>query len=319
MASKDFELFQKRLAARGATVVDRLERGKLDSFRYALVHSYNSEVITPHKGDLVTSKALINHEKLQMDYDQKTFSAETGSGHKIGDIFYWNRTDTHWLIIMQHITERAYFKASIKKALYKFKWRNDDGVVYEQWAALLGPVETKMNQQERKGIAFDVGNNTLTLWMGASEGTKTLDRYDKIMVAGKVWKINVVDDITTPSLVNLHLVEDLTDAGRDNTAEEIARDYEHMIEEVEVVSDYEITGLASTNAIKGLTQTYTISPIDPLGVWKLSSTLGTILTMNGTSVTILFSGALGSTELSYTIADVAVVTKSLKVTSMLVG
>ena len=315
MASKEYELFQKRLANRGVTEIERMTKGKEDSFNYALLHSYNSETI---EKEGILSKGLINHEKLQMDYDQKTLSTTLASGFEIGDTFYWGRTDTNWVVIIQHITERAYLKFSIKKALYKFRWRNDDGVIWEQWAALLGPVETKISEENRKGVNFDVGNNTLTLWMGATEGTKTLNRYDKIMVAGKVWRINVVDDITTPKLVNLHLIEDFVDEDRDNKPEEIARDYEHMIEEVPVESSYAITGVDVTNAIKGLTQTFTIAPIDESGVWTIDNpALGEILSMDGSSATVKFNGSLGSTHLIYSIENVEVVRKVVKVKSML--
>jgi len=315
MASKEYELFQKRLANRGLTEMDRMTKGKEDSFNYALIHSYNSETLDKNG---VLSKGLINNEKLQLDYDQKTLSTTLASNIEVGDTLYWERTDTNWIVIIHQLTERAYLKFSIKKALYKFKWRNDDGVIWEQWAALLGPVETKISEDNKKGVNFDIGNNTLTLWMGASEGTKTLDRYDKIMVAGKVWKINVVDDITTPKLVILHLIEDFVDEDKDNSAEQIARDYEHMVEEVQVESNYVITGLEETNPIKGLIQTYTIDPTDESAIWSIDNpTLGDILAQDASSITIKFNGSIGSTHLSYSIADVKAATKVIKVKSIL--
>ena len=310
----DYELFQKRLSNRGSSVADRLTTDKLKSFQHALVYAYNSEDMDK---DGVLSKALINNEKLQMDYDQKVISSGFENGYKIGDVVYWTRTGTHWLIISQQLTERAYFKASIKKALYKIKWRGDsDKVVYEQWAALLGPVETKLNEQIKNSIAFDVPNDTLTLWMGASEATKSLNVYDKIMIANKVWRINVVDDITTPSLVNIHLIQDLKDNDKDNTTDGIARDYEHIIEVVEEPGIYEIEGSQAISPVRGLIQNYIITPSDIGGSWSIDPTFATITTSSVSDATVQFNSNIGTTELLYTIADVIVARKAIKITSI---
>lgn len=310
----DYEIFQKRLSNRGVSVADRLVADKLKSFQHALIYAYNSEIIDK---DGVLSKALINNEKLQMDYDQKVISSGFENGYKVGDIIYWKRTDTRWLIISQQMTERAYFKASIKKALYKIKWRGDnDKTVYEQWAALLGPVETKLNEQIKNGLGFDVPNDTLTLWMGASEATKSLNKYDKIMIANKIWKINVIDDITTPSLVNLHLIADLKDNDKDNVSEGIARDYEHMIEVVEEPSAYTIEGPQSISPVRGLVQNYTIEPSDVGGSWSIDSTFATIVASDVSSATVQFNSNIGTTELIYTIADTIVAKKTIKITSL---
>lgn len=310
----DYEIFQKRLSNRGTSMAERLTTDKLKSFKHALVYAYNSEDI---EKDGVLSKALINNEKLQMDYDHKIISSEFENGYEVGDVVYWTRTDTHWLIVSQQMTERAYFKASMKKALHKFKWRSDNGkVVYEQWASLLGPVETKLNQQMKNGIAFDVPNDTLTLWMGASEATKSLKVYDKIMIANRVWRINVVNDITTPSLVNIHLIQDLKDNDRDNTEDGIARDHEHTIEVVEEPGTYEIEGLQSVSPVKGLIQNYTIASSDAGGSWSIDSAFATIVESSVSDVTVQFNSNIGTTELLYIIADVVVAKKIIKITSI---
>jgi hypothetical protein len=43
-------------------------------------------------------RALINPDKLKMDYDDKIISIGFESGFKPGDIFEWLNTGSHWII-----------------------------------------------------------------------------------------------------------------------------------------------------------------------------------------------------------------------------
>jgi hypothetical protein len=310
----NFDIFKKRLGARGVTEADRMAKDKYDSFKYALVHSYNSETVEKNGASY---KALVSDDKVSMDQDQKNLSIEFTSGCKVGDTLYWGRTDTHWVVITQHITERAYFRGDMRKALYKIKWRDDTGKVYEQWVSLLGPTETKIDEQEKKGISFDAPNNSLTLWLGAGEGTAALKRYKNIYVAGKVWRINVADDLTSPGLIKLHLSEDLIDKDKDNQEEQLARDHEHMITEVPQVGETAISGLEKVSPVMGMTQTYTVEPSNVAGVWSVDPQFATIGRQDGISATINFTGKVGITQITYSLDGVITATKSVKVSSLL--
>lgn len=310
----NFEIFKKRLDARGLTEVDRMTKNKHSAFLTALTRSYNSEIMEKN-GD--TYRALVSDDKVNMDQDQKNLSIEFTSGCQVGTTLYWPRTDTHWVVITQHLTEKAYFKGDMRKALYKIKWRDDAGKAYEQWVSVLGPVETKINEQSKKGINFDAPNNSLTLWLGANEGTAALQRYKKIYVAGKVWQVTVADDITTPSLIKLQLIEDAIDKDQDNTQEQIARDYEHMIMEVTPIGETTITGVEKVSPILGLAQTYMAEPSNATGVWSVDSQFATIAKQDDGSATINFTGKVGVTEITYSIGETVAAKKAVRVVSML--
>lgn len=219
--SKEFEMFQKRLTQRGKTAVDRAETDKLRTFKQVLDSAYNSEWI---EKDGKLHKALLGNYRLKMDYDEKTLSTLNDWGYRIGDTIYWPRTDSYWIVMTEHLTERAYFKGDIRRAHHLIRWRDARGIVREAWAALRGPKETVIKEEIKKHLMYDVPNNSLTLWFGASEGAESLRRYSHIMIAGKTWRINIVDNMVAPGLIKMRLTEAAFDKEQDNLDLQIARD-----------------------------------------------------------------------------------------------
>ena len=64
---------------------------------------------------------------------------------KPGDVFEWYRTHTYWLITLQDVDEIAYFRGEIRRCDYQINWLDDEGNELKTFAAIRGPVETKIN------------------------------------------------------------------------------------------------------------------------------------------------------------------------------
>ena len=96
---------------------NRVDKSKLHSMQMALQNSYQAEWITLNDNQY---RCLINPDKLKEDYDQKVISIEHSAGMKEGDVFYWDRTDTHWLVYLQQHSESAYFRAQIRRCNYQY-------------------------------------------------------------------------------------------------------------------------------------------------------------------------------------------------------
>ena len=73
------------------------KRRSLDS---AVKYSYQGAHIA-HLGQDEDILALINPNKLKMDYDDKTLSVGYEYNFKIGDVLEWKNTNTYWLIYLQ--------------------------------------------------------------------------------------------------------------------------------------------------------------------------------------------------------------------------
>ena len=99
----------KRLNYRGNNQQNRMISGKLASLKRALLYSYQAATAILEDGR--EFRCLINPDKLKDDYDKKIISADFCLGLKEGDVFYWERTKTHWMVTLQHLEEEAYFRA----------------------------------------------------------------------------------------------------------------------------------------------------------------------------------------------------------------
>jgi len=77
----------------------------------------------------VVARALVNPNKLTMDYDNKILSVGYEYDYKPGDIFKWLNTDTYWIVYLQDLTELAYFRGDIRKCRYTISWKSENGEV----------------------------------------------------------------------------------------------------------------------------------------------------------------------------------------------
>jgi hypothetical protein len=137
----------------GPSQQQRMVRDKQKSLAKALVYSYQGAFIKKcefNRKDIPYEerypiRALINPNKLKMDYDDKIISIGYESGFQPGDVFKWHGTNTYWLIYLQDLDEIAYFRGEIRRCDYMITWLDEDGNEKSTYAAIRGPVETKIN------------------------------------------------------------------------------------------------------------------------------------------------------------------------------
>ena len=203
---------------------DRMIRDKYRTLLRALKSSYQGAWVRKHYPDYIETmdgirerpptRALINPNKLKMDYDDKIISIPFSEEFKIGDIFEWVNTGTYWLVELQDLEELAYFRGDIRKCTYQISWQ-DNGVKYSTYATVRGPVETKINFIQKHGISVDTPNYSLNIRMPANEYTlKQFQRYSKFYLQDigtedtKVcWRVEATDSISVPGLLEITAVE----------------------------------------------------------------------------------------------------------------
>ena len=124
---------------------ERMIKDKRRSLDHAVWYSYQGADVLKVDAQLREPvRALINPNKLKMDYDDKIISIGYEYDFKCGDVFEWIGTNTHWLIYLQDMTELAYFRGDIRKCSYEIAWEDENGK-HSTYAAIRGPVETKIN------------------------------------------------------------------------------------------------------------------------------------------------------------------------------
>ena len=149
---------------------DRMVKDKLRSFHRALLYSYQTAWIKKdgvEDADYV--RALINPDKVKFDYDEKIVSVEYEHGFEPGDTFEWKNTGTHWIILKQEMTEIAYFRGNIRRCQELLITDPETGNKVNIWAAVRGPVETKLNTIQKAGLVANVPNMTLQLYIPKTE------------------------------------------------------------------------------------------------------------------------------------------------------
>ena len=200
---------------------NRMIKDKRRSLDRALVYSYQGadvRKIDSTSDDYV--RALINPNKLKQDYDDKIISVGYEHHFECGDIFEWKGTETYWLIYLQDLTELAYFRGDIRKCSHQINWEDENGK-HSTYAAIRGPVETKINYIQKHGIGVDTPNYSLNILLPKTADTLSyFQRYNKFYLADdelKVcWRIEAIDWLSMPGVLEINAVEYYANEFEDN-------------------------------------------------------------------------------------------------------
>ena len=200
---------------------NRMIKDKRRSLDRALVYSYQGadvRKINSTSDDYV--RALINPNKLKQDYDDKIISVGYEHHFECGDIFEWKGTETYWLIYLQDLTELAYFRGDIRKCSHQINWEDENGK-HSTYAAIRGPVETKINYIQKHGISVDTPNYSLNILLPKTADTLSyFQRYNKFYLADdelKVcWRIEAIDWLSMPGILEINAVEYYANEFEDN-------------------------------------------------------------------------------------------------------
>ena len=200
---------------------NRMIKDKRRSLDRALVYSYQGadvRKIDSTSDDYV--RALINPNKLKQDYDDKIISVGYEHHFECGDIFEWKGTETYWLIYLQDLTELAYFRGDIRKCSHQINWEDENGK-HSTYAAIRGPVETKINYIQKHEISMDTPNYSLNILLPKTADTLSyFQRYNKFYLADdelKVcWRIEAIDWLSMPGVLEINAVEYYTNEFEDN-------------------------------------------------------------------------------------------------------
>ena len=189
---------------------ERMIKDKRRSLDHAVWNSYQAaEVVRIEAEDKKPVRALINPNKLTQSYDDKILSVGFEYEFKSGDVFEWLGTKSHWIVYSQDLTELAYFRGDIRRCSYEITWEDEDGK-HLTYAAIRGPVETKINYLQKHEISVDVPNYSLNILMPKNEYTlKYFKRYSKFYLQNELtcWRVEAIDWISIPGVLQINAVE----------------------------------------------------------------------------------------------------------------
>ena len=227
---RGLDMMKTRIGFLGEGADERLVEGKLRSMHAALENSYQAEWVIFNKGTSHERKfkALINPDKLKDDYDKKIISIDFKAGAKIGDVFYWERTNTYWMITLQHYEEEAYFRGSIQRCDYQLDING-----HKYWIYLRGPVETTIQWRQKHQLNFNDLNYSLIMYIVKNKETVNfLKRHQIVTFDNHRWKVVATDIYSNSGYMQVYLDEYF-----DNDLEPIQNIID--LEESEIIIDRE--------------------------------------------------------------------------------
>lgn len=223
-------------------------------------------------------RALINPDKNKQDYDDKIISIGFEHDYKPGDVFEWCNTHTFWLVYLQELSELAYFRGEIRRCDHKIEWLDEEGKKYSTYAAVRGPVETKIDYIQKHGISVDKPNLTLHILVPRNEKTMhQFQRYSKFYLQTAdqpdrkiCWRVTATDSISAVGILEFTAMEYYSNEQEDDVPAGLVGALITKIEEPEVDKTTEIQGPVFIKP--KVETTYWIERTDEVGEWRLDRT-----------------------------------------------
>lgn len=239
-----------------------------DSFVHALDSAEGVEIFTSwERGDTEDVRVILKNLKDDWQQNTKYINAPNDKGFEVGNTVTWKRLNMRWLIVRQDYNYEPFFKGEIYRASHLLSWKDENGVIAKQWASVRGPVETKAKYDNVSGEYLGGRqNDTIEIFIGANDkdSISSLERYDKIKVGTRTWKIQVRDDISNPNIVRLSCLENFNNDYTDDIINAIPDGLTEFPENVIPPQDNIIIVGASTIK-EGFSKTF-VAKIDDLPV-----------------------------------------------------
>lgn len=244
-----------RIGYRGGKQQDRMIDGKLASLKRALLYSYQAATAILEDGR--EFRCLINPDKLKTNYDDKIISIpfediclnapKKGKtteglepiGMKTGDTFTWKENNTKWLVYLQRLEEKAYFRAEIRRCEHSIELNGKN-----YWFFLRRTGQEDSLWHTTKGISYNDLNYSLEMYITKDEFTQGyFKRFQIFEFNGQPWEVQDIDIYSTDGFIVVLLKEYY----KNTIADEIKEEKESQKEDID------------TDIIEG--QTYIEGPI----------------------------------------------------------
>ena len=317
---------KKRLDYRGgARVEDRMVADKLWSMKSAIhggAYQQATVLLQENQTDNLFTrkfKALINPDKLKNDYDQKIISipykdiqlnlpkestttkGQVIVGLKPGDVFYWEETDSYWIVYSQYKEELAYFRGDIRECeettqigehIYHIYFKDSD--------------ETTIPWKQKGGISANDINYSAIMYITQNDETLAyLHRFAKLKINGVPWEVAAVDRHGGKGIIEVALIEDYSNTIQDEQ-ENINKQEEQLKEQQkQEIIEQALPYIDGPDVVYPFdTAFYTIKNVDTEGTWILNTKKAKVLNIDSTSITIeITTSKSGSFNLQYIVGD----------------
>lgn len=175
------------------------------AFYRRLEKDYNRETVYKENNKEAPISAIIQTSQLSARYDYKKIALPLSTNIKVGDILYWERDNTNWLIYLQRNTEKNYFLGEMCEANFSISWKDKYGNKYSQLGNFSKTSPFSRTSSGVGGIKTDYVLDYLEdgaqLLLSENEISKKLQIYDKFIIDNYVWEVRGIDTTTYKNII----------------------------------------------------------------------------------------------------------------------
>ena len=330
---------KKRLDYRGgARVEDRMVADKLWSMKSAIhggAYQHATVLLQENQTDNLFTrkfKALINPDKLKNDYDQKIISipykdiqlnapkqptttkGQVEVGLKPGDVFYWEETDSYWIVYSHYKEELAYFRGDIRECEETVQIGEHTYHIYFKDSD-----ETTIPWQQKGGISWNDINYSAIMYITQNDETLAyLHRFAKIKINNVPWEVAAVDRHGGKGIIEVALIEDYSNTIKDEQENIIKEEEQIKEQQKQEIIEKELPYIDGADVVYPYdTVSYTIKSVDSEGNWILNTKKAKVLNIDSTSITIeITTSRSGNFNLQYIIDDKIVTELTVTIASL---
>ena len=225
------ELMQQRLKYFGGKRdIDRVDWQKNRDLAQALLYSDKSEFVQVEDRKF---QVLIDGSKYSYNtFDEKEIQSVKKDKMRIGDILYWFRTKTYWVVLEQDLEETAVFKGRVRKCSYLDIEFGD--IVFK--GAFFNLKNGEIQQtQVNESLLMDVLSDNAKLILPVDNNSKNLKRYDKLKIGNRMWEIQSIDNLSQETIISIYLKECYVNSTPEIQNEQIEVDGVYIDGELEVL------------------------------------------------------------------------------------
>ena len=311
----------KRLNYYGGNAENRMIQDKVRSLDKALLYSYQGVTISladkENPNEFTRDfRALLNPNKLNLDFDNKILSIPykeiqlnaprvgkmseglVETGVKCGDVFYYPETNTYWIIYMQFLEERGYFRAEVRLCEKAFEI---DGRIYHVYWR--GPIEEVIDWKIKSGDIWNNLNYSAMMYVTKNDQTdEYFKRFTKIEIDGKMWETQVVNREAGEGILKIALKETYNNTIEKESQEEQRRKEEEQKQQQAQIESPEayIEGPQEVKPYEIVTYKVCGMPYQDNAFWKISNKKANILSVGDFDMTMeIVTGRSGEIEISY--------------------
>lgn len=196
-------IYSKYLQKVNTQSVDYLKQRNLKD---RLLFDYNREKILYN--DKIIN-VIIQLEKFSNNESYYKISADNDAGLKTGNVFLWQRLNTHFMIFSQRNTEKSYFIGRIYEAKYLISYLDTFNNKVTQFGVVKSINDTI--RDETIGATQTVAeliDGDMVLYLEKTETINSLKkRGKKIKIQNRNWEIKGWDDLTYDNIILFNLAE----------------------------------------------------------------------------------------------------------------